>query len=311
MRTAIIGTGAIGCLIGGMLKEGGHDVILIGRNETTVVAITRQGGVRIDDSRGSRLVALSATLDHRFVDRADLVMLAVKAYDTREALQGIKNMLGPQTPLLTLQNGLGNIEAADEILGPGRIIAGTTSHGSNVVAPGCIRHAGAGETLIGETAGALSGRARQIAQAFSAAGLQTEAVENIVGYVWLKVIVNAVINPLTALLRVKNGALAQMPELAAIMRGVAEEGSLVARSAGVKLPCGEPYAKAVDVCKATAENVSSMLQDIIQRRRTEIDQINGALADRADKAGIAAIYNRSLHSLITALDSLRDRPGRV
>jgi 2-dehydropantoate 2-reductase len=311
VKTAIIGTGAIGCLMGGMLKEGGHDVILIGRNETTVAAINRQGGARIDDSRGSRLVAVSATLDHRFVDRADLVILAVKAYDTREALQEIRSALGPETPLLTPQNGLGNIEAADEILGPGRLIAGTTSHGSNVVAPGHIRHAGSGETLIGETAGALSDRARQIAQVFSAAGLQTEAVKNVVGYVWLKVIVNAVINPLTALLRVKNGALVQMPGLSAIMRGVAEEGLQVAKAAGVRLPCDDPYAKAADVCKATAENVSSMLQDVLQRRRTEIDQINGALADRAEKAGIAAIYNRSLHSLITALDSLRDRPGRI
>jgi 2-dehydropantoate 2-reductase len=311
LNIAIIGTGAIGCLFGGILKDGGHDVILIGRNAATVTAITQQGGVRIDHAGDSRLIAISATLDHRFVDRAEIVMLAVKAYDTREALRQIKNTLRPETPVLTLQNGLGNIEAGDEILGPGRIIAGTTSHGSHVVSPGCIRHAGTGETLVGETSGALSDRVERMAQAFSRAGLRTEAMENAIGRVWLKAIVNAVINPLTAVLRVKNGALAQVPELAPLMRAVATEGTRAAEAAGVKLPCGDPYAKAVDVCKATAENISSMLQDVLQRRRTEIDQITGALADRAERAGLTAPYNRMLQALVEAIDSFRDRPERI
>lgn len=309
MNIAIIGTGAIGCLFGGMLREGGLDVILIGRNEQTVAAITRQRGVKIEDARGTRLVEVSATLDHRFVERADLVLLAVKAYDTREALTGIKGMLEAETPLLTLQNGLGNIEIADEVLGAGRLLAGTTSHGANVVAPGHVRHAGEGETLIGETSGAVSERAQRIALSLTAAGLSTEAVRHIAGYVWLKVIVNAVINPLTALLRAKNGALLRIPELSAIMRGIAEEGVLTAQACGVRLPCDNPYAKAVDVCGATSENFSSMLQDVLLKRRTEIDQINGAIAARAAEAGLAAVYNRALHALVKSLDALQGQPG--
>jgi len=307
VRVAIIGTGAIGCLLGGMLKEGGMDVILIGRNEQTVTVISRQRGVIIDDGGASRLVEITATLDHRFVERADLVVLAVKAYDTTDAVRGIKGMLNPETVLLTLQNGLGNIEAADEILGPGHVLAGTTSHGSNVVAPGHVRHAGAGETRIGEVSGAMSDRAQEIARALTSAGFATEAVKHILGYVWLKAIVNAAINPLTALLRVSNGALAEMPEARGVMAGVAAEGVLAAQAAGVRLPCNDPYKKALDVCKATGENLSSMLQDVLRNRRTEIDQINGAIAERAARAGLAAVHTRTLHALVKALDSQRDR----
>lgn len=303
MRVGIVGTGAIGGLLGGILTEGGLDVILIGRNEQTVTAIHRQRGVRIEDSRGERVIEVYATLDHRFVERMDLVILAVKAYDTREALQGIHRMLQPETPVLTLQNGLGNIEAADEILGQGRTLAGTTSHGANVVAPGHIRHAGVGETILGEPVGPVSPRAGNIAKTLTSAGLKCEAVENAAGYIWLKALVNAAINPLTAILRVRNGVLAEDSSLAEIMRHVVEEGIQVTRAVGITLPCEDVYKKALHVSRATGANISSMLQDVLKGRRTEIDQINGALAAHAAKAGLHAPYNSILHTLVKALQT--------
>ncbi|RKY26784.1 MAG: 2-dehydropantoate 2-reductase [Planctomycetota bacterium] len=307
MRVGIVGTGAIGCLLGGVLKEGGLDTVLIGRNEQTVGAINGAGGVRIDDEDGSRLVQLKATLDHRCVEQTDLAILAVKAYDTREALRGIAPFLKPETALLTLQNGLGNVEAADEILGTGRILAGTTSHGANVLAPGHIRHAGVGDTLVGEPSGGISARVVEVARSLTAAGFNCEAVENVVGCIWLKTLINAAINPLTALLCVRNGVLAEDRALKGIMRTVVEEGIAVAQAAEVCLPCDDPYAKVLEVCKATGENISSMLQDVLHGRRTEIDQINGALAVRAARAGIEAPFNALLHALVKALGAAARR----
>jgi 2-dehydropantoate 2-reductase len=306
MRVGIVGTGAIGCLLGGILKEGGLDAVLIGRNEQTVGAISGAGGVRIDDEDGSRLVELRATLDHRCVGQTYLVILAVKAYDTREALQGIAPFLKPETTLLTLQNGLGNIEAADEVLGPGRILAGTTSHGANVLAPGHIRHAGVGDTLVGEPSGGISARVVEVARSLTAAGFRCEAVENVIRHIWLKVIINAAINPLTALLRVKNGILQRDPASREIMRRVVEEGVCLSRAIGVALPCAEPYEKVLQVCSATGENISSMLQDVLHGRRTEIDQMNGALAARAAREGTEAPFNALLHALVKALGVSRE-----
>ncbi len=300
MKVGIVGTGAIGCLLGGILAEGGLDVVLIGRSEKTVTAI-KEGGVHIDDDTGSRLVKLRATLDHRAVEQAGLVILAVKAYDTREALQNIQRSLQPETVLLTLQNGLGNIEAADEILGPGRILAGTTSHGANVLAPGHIRHAGVGDTLVGEPSGGISARAAEVARSLTAAGFKCEAVENVVGCIWLKALINAAINPLTALLRVRNGVLAEDQALKGIMRTVVEEGMAVARAAEVCLPCDDPYAKVLEVCRATGANISSMLQDVLKDRPTEIDQISGAIAARAAELGLKTPCNTLLHALVKAL----------
>lgn len=303
MRVGIVGTGAIGSLLGCILTEGGLDVILIGRNEQTVTAMHGQRGVRIEDARGERVVEVYATLDHRFAGRVDLVILAVKAYDTREALLGIGRMIEPDTPVLTLQNGLGNIEAADEVLGPGRILAGTTSHGANVVAPGHIRHAGVGDTRIGEPVGPISPRAAATAEALTSAGFRCEAVSDAVGYVWLKALINAAVNPLTALLRVRNGVLAEDAALAEIMRHVVEEGLQVTKAINVTLPCEDAYQKVLRVSRATGANISSMLQDVLRGRRTEIDQINGALAARAAKAGLHAPFNSLLHTLVKALET--------
>ena len=290
----------MGCLLGGILAEGGLDVVLIGRNKKTV-AVIKESGVHIDDDTGSRLGKLRATLDHRAIEQAGLVILAVKAYDTREALQNIQRSLQPETVLLTLQNGLGNIEAADEILGPGRILAGTTSHGANVLAPGHIRHAGVGDTLVGEPSGGISARAAEVAHSLTAAGFRCDAVENVVGCIWLKALINAAINPLTALLRVRNGVLAEDPALKGIMRTVVGEGMAVTQAAEVCLPCDGPYTKVLEVCRATGANISSMLQDVLKGRPTEIDQISGAIAARAAELGLKTPCNTLLHALVKAL----------
>ncbi len=304
MKIVIIGTGAIGCLFGAVFKKGGLDVALLGRSAEEVGAINERG-VIVERGGAEETTAIPAFLDASAAGRDGLVIIAVKAYDTASTIPQIRRMLSPDGAVLTLQNGLGNAETLAGDLGVERLLCGTTAHGSSVVGPGRIIHAGQGETLLGEMRGERSRRAEKIAALFSSAGLDARAVDNAPGYAWLKLIINAAINPFTAIHNLRNGALPGVPNICEEMAEVVAEAEAVARAAGVKIPCDDAMAKVRKVCAATGDNVSSMLQDVRAGRRTEIDYINGAIVRLGEKFGIPTPRNAALAAQVRALRSGR------
>lgn len=297
----------MGSLFGCTLAGAGYRVSLLCRRRTQAEAIAEQGLAIATPTGGLRVFRPAAAYDPAQIGRADLVLVFCKSYDTRAAAASLPPLMHQGTIILTLQNGLGNVEALCEAVPREHVMAGVTHQGAYVSGPGRVDHAGSGETIVGEIDEPRdSQRAQLLAAALTAAGLPASASDNIKGVQWAKAIVNAAINPLTAILRVRNGKLLEIPEALALMQQVTAEGEAVACAAGVSLPPGVSplWAKAQETARQTAANRSSMLQDILHGRRTEIDSINGAIVREGAGLGVPAPVNLALTGIVRALDRM-------
>ena len=300
MRVAVVGAGAMGCLYGGHLAEAGVDVSLVDVWREHVDAINAKG-LHMTGVSGDRVVHIPATTDPETIGEVDLVLLFVKSYDTAQAVRDSGSLIGGDTCVLTLQNGLGNLEAITEVVGAGRALGGTTSHGSTLVGPGEIRHAGVGPTVIGALDRGSRSMAEKIAETFNDAGLQTRLSGDVRSDIWGKVLVNLGINALTALTGLRNGQLLDVPELRRLMRLAVEEGIRVAEADGVDLSIIDHVAHVYEVAEATGANRSSMLQDVDRGRRTGIDALNGTVVGLGEKLGVETPVNRALTALVKGL----------
>ena len=204
--------------------------------------------------------------------------------------------------MLTLQNGLGNLEALSEVFGAERVAGGVTGHGATWLAPGRVRHAGAGVTVIGEQSGPPFSRLVALRAVFQSGGIETELTGHLPSTLWGKLVLNAAINPVGALTGLPNGRLIE-PPLGRMTVQVAREAASVAEGLGIPLPYSDPAEKLREVCSATAENINSMLQDVRLRRRTEVEAINGAVARSATKAGLSAPLNAALRDLVLGVEA--------
>ena len=301
MNIAIIGPGAIGCLFGGMLSRAGHEVWLLARQPDRAKILARRG-IWISGVTGEFNARVHATTSARDVPGARLVIIAVKSYDTADAAQTASLLLAPDTTILTLQNGLGNLETLQQALGENRVIAGVTSQAATLLAPGQVHHAGQGATIIGEPGGQLTERLTQITEAFSASGIHAELTTNLHSVLWGKLVINAGINPIAALAQVRNGSILESKSLRQLLRAAVTEAVEVARAKRIPLPHPDLPAYAEEICQRTADNVNSMLQDIRRQRRTEIDAINGAVVQQGQAAGVPTPINEALWNLIRGLE---------
>ncbi len=301
MRITILGAGAMGCLFGALLAKAGSaaEVRLLDRSAEVVAAI-RRDGVRLLEGAEEQAQAIPATTRPEEAGDADVALVLVKSGGTRWAAEMAERALAPGGLALTLQNGLGNRETLAEVLGEGRAWQGVTAQGATLLGPGLVRHAGSGPTHL-ETRPEIAQRAAEMAALFEAAGLETHVAGDLGSLLWGKLVVNVGINALTALLRVPNGALAEIPEARAAMAAAVAEAVCVARARGVALPYAEPLDRVLEVCRATASNRSSMLQDVLRGLPTEIQAINGAIVRAARELGLAAPANEMLVNLVEAI----------
>ena len=300
MRIAVIGAGAIGCLFGGRLHLAGQSILLI-HHKKTVAASIAKNGVRIREPSG-KVVRANIETRTRLSgnDKPDLILVTVKAYDTETVALLLKQTGVRDVPVLSLQNGLGNVEALGHHLGTDSIIGGTTSEGALANGPGRVIHTGSGMTWLGEMKGGLSKRSQAVRRAFRAAGFKTVITNNIKGVLWAKAIVNSAINPITAIERVRNGDLGN-PELHEIALRVIDEGTAVALANGVRV---EPSTRALfaRILASTARNKSSMLQDIEGGRKTEIRQLNGSISILGRLGRVSTPFNELLMGLVLFLE---------
>lgn len=298
-----MGAGAIGSFFGGLLAEGENDVVLIAR-ESHVKAI-RQNGLAIEGASGKRVVKVKAVATPAHLkEDFDLVLLTVKAYDTRQAVTEVKTLMGNDSVLLCLQNGLGVEQIASTIIGRNRVVRGVTINGVLLKEPGLVVHTGEGQTIIGELHRKITHRTQRIAGMFSKAGLPTRVTNNIDGTVWTKILINAGINPFGALTGMKNGELLMIPGLRNLMIETVKEGSNVAKKIDVKLE-HEPVSLMINTAEMTAKNKNSMLQDIEKGKRTEIDFINGAILNLGKRNDIKTPLNKVLTHLVRGLEANR------
>ena len=266
MKTAVLGSGAMGCLYGGMLAEAGCDVVLIDVWKQHIDAINASG-LKIEGLSGDRTVkSIRGVTDPAEAGVADLVIVFVKATMTEQAMRDAISLVGKDTTVLTLQNGLGNVEKLCSVLDASHVIAGTTGHGSTLVGPGHIRHAGMGDTVIGELDGRRSERIEALAGLFGKAKLSTHISENVMGLIWTKLIVNIGINALTALTGLKNGRLVDFPETEELMTMAIGEACAVAKAKGIRFEVDDPAEHTKQIARKTAANRSSTLPRQASRR---------------------------------------------
>jgi len=303
MKIAVIGAGAMGSLFGAMLAEAGNEVWLYDVWQEHVQAVNR-AGLSIEREGQTRVVRLKATTEPDQIGRAELTIIFVKSTQTRAAAQTAQQLAGSDGSVMTLQNGMGNADIIAEFIAPDRILAGTTSHGATMLGAGRIRHAGIGATTIGTWAATGQGRelAGRFADFFTAAGIETGAVDEVRSVVWNKLLINIGINAITALSGIKNGQILDLAITRELSRAAVEEAMAVARAQDIAIK-----EDAVDivfkVAEATAVNRSSMGQDVDNRRQTEIAAINGFIVSEAQKLGIAAPVNFALTALVKTLES--------
>lgn len=300
MKIAMIGPGAMGCLFGGLLTLAKEDLWLVGYKLEQVERICAEG-LLLEEEGKVQIIPMRATHDVNSVGKADLVIFFVKTYDTEKAASDSRALEKEDTIFLTLQNGLGNEEALCQKIDPQKVILGITGHGSTLLRPGHIRHAGWGKTYIGERDHQITERVNRIAQMFSKAGIETEVSSHIHDLIWEKLLINVGINALTALTGFKNGQLLDHPETLRLMEALVGEAMEVAQRKGIQIE-GNPIEKVKRVAEATKENRSSMGQDFDRRRRTEIDAINGAIVREAEGLGISVPYNRMITDLIKVME---------
>jgi 2-dehydropantoate 2-reductase len=302
VKIAIIGAGAMGCLYGAKLSSlDTNEVYLIDVWKEHIDAIENNGLQMEENGETITYKAVKGVTDAKQAGVCDLAVIFVKSTLTGTAVAANKAVFGPETIALTLQNGLGNIDVLQKQVGRDKVIAGTTAHGATMLGPGKMRHAGSGKTVIGEPDGTVSERIKKLAGMFANAGIETDISENVVGLIWDKLLVNVGINALTGITRLHNGDLLKYPEIEEILESAVSEGLDVAKAKGILLGFDDPIAHTKEVCAATAANKSSMLQDILNGRQTEIDMINGAIVCEGASLGIATPINKTLTGLIRFL----------
>lgn len=301
MKVAIVGAGAMGSLFAYLLSRPENDVWLVDIHQERVEKV-RRDGLRIEGLSGQHRVQVKITTRPEEIGPVDLVIVFVKAYDTERATEDALPLIGDKTAVLTLQNGLGNVEVIGRIVGQERVVGGITSHGATVLGVGHVCHAGWGETIVGELTGCASPRLRNIVNLFNSAGIKTRITSDLEGLIWSKLLINVGINALTAITGFKNGQLLDFPETRELLSLAVEEAYRVALAEGVNIIYDDPVQKAESVCKATADNVSSMLQDVQNRKRTEVDFLNGVVVSRGEELGISTPVNRILALLVKAIE---------
>ncbi|WP_286847829.1 MULTISPECIES: ketopantoate reductase family protein [Aminobacterium] len=299
MKIAVLGSGAMGCLYGGKLAEAGLDVTLIDVWKEHVDAINAHG-LSVEGIGGDRVIKnIKAVTTPEEVKECDLLIVFVKATLTSQAMESARCIMGPHTSVLTLQNGLGNVEKISAVVGKEKVIAGVTGHGSTLLGPGKIRHAGQGNTVIGELDGKIDERLEAVGSVLEKGGFSVTLSNNVMGLIWGKLIVNIGINALTAVTGLKNGRLVDFPETEELLCGAVEEAMAVAKAKGISLEIGDPVEHTKKVARLTAENRSSMLQDVSNKRKTEISVINGAVVEEGVQYGVPTPINKVLYNLVS------------
>ncbi len=284
-----MGAGALGCLYGYMLQKE-FDVIFVARGKQ-LKALKRGLKVTGIVEDFVRVNAVEKPMN------ADLTFVTVKSYDTENVAKELSKV--DCGIVVSLQNGIGNEEILMKYLD--RVLGGVATYASNLVDYGWIEFAGVGETFIGELNGVMSRDVIRVVDLLRSVGIKAYAVEDIVRRKWIKTVINSVINPITAILKIRNGEILKYKELWELALRVLNEGERVLRGMGFYEDL-EGILK--NVIYKTERNKSSMLQDVERGKRTEIDFINGAIVRKAEELGLDAPYNRALMLLIKSLERI-------
>lgn len=318
MNILVLGAGAIGSVFGGFLAQAGHHVCLIARH-SHLEAIKRSGLV-IEGIWGEHSIhnltgfESLTTLQEKENTVFDIILLTVKSYDTEPMLKALTACFPDPPPIVSLQNGLGNIEIIETYAGRIKTIGGRVIFGVEFIEPGRVKvTVSADKTMLGGLPGGIE-RAfiENLAQMLTAAGIPAEATDSIEKYIWGKVLYNCALNGLATVMKVHYGALLAHEGSREIMRQIVAEIFKVIRAKYIELDWKTPdeyteqlFSKLIPL---TFDHHPSMLQDILRHKRTEIDALNGAVVQKGMERDIDLPYNWAITKLIKAREALNCQP---
>jgi len=307
---AIVGPGALGCLLATVLcRISGEKIWMLDHDRQRAALLQHSGLVLERDGRLEHF-PIQATADPQRIGPVDLVLLCVKSPALGQTLPSLFPLLTENSLLLAWQNGIAHLPVLLAAELPGAMGLAVTSLGAHLLGPGKVRFGGAGATslgLLGEASPQAKPAMQRAAELFRMAGLEVRVEADILPQVWNKLLVNVGINALTAIYCCKNGALLENAEALGQLQAAVLEAASVAQAKGIAI-APEPVARTIAVCRATANNISSMLQDVRGKKKTEIEAINGAVLEEARRLGIAAPVNAKLFAAVKDLEK-RYLPG--
>lgn len=297
MRVAIMGAGAVGGYFGSRLAAAGIDVTLIARGAH--LQAIREQGLTVESMSGDYSVRPAATDDTTAVEKVDLILFCVKSYDTEAGVAQIKPMVGENTTILVLQNGVHNEDILAKHFGAECILSGVVYIGAELARPGVIRHESRGEIIFGEPGGALSGRVEAVQELFGRAGIPCTAVADIRARKWQKFLFNCALNAMTAITGCRLSTLIRNQHSHDVFAAAVREVEVLARKEGVDLPAD--VVEQVLNTAAAMDIRSSMQADLERGRRIELDTFNGHVLTLSRKHGIAAPTHAALYGLLSAM----------
>jgi len=305
MRLAIVGCGALGSLFAAVLHSR-TDLVMLGHWPEQLARLCSSGLTMIHPDGSRSIHNFTVTENPSQIRAVDLALVLVKAYQTNRAAFEINQLLTEDGLAITLQNGLGNVDVLGRILGPDRVTQGITALGATMHKPGEVRFAGHGPTHLAQL-GEKPRLVRELAGLMNNSGYETHLSGDLDGLTWGKLAISSGINPLTALLQVTNGFLASDSQARELMFAAAEETAAVARALGIDLPYPDASQRVFEVSQATAENRSSMLQDVMRGTQTEVDAICGAVVRYGHLTGQSTPLNEEYLRLIQSVNTTK--PG--
>jgi 2-dehydropantoate 2-reductase len=306
MRILVVGAGAMGSLHGGRLRECGYNVVLVDIWAQHIEAINTSG-LKIESETGVQVIHVPARFAHEVQEKADLLIVFTKTFHTEKALESVLHVLHDDTVIMTLQNGLGNIELLEKYFPRERIIVGTTNFPSDLVGPGYVRSLGTGETIIMQLDNCGINRVEAVNKILNDAGFNCKVTDNIYPSIWEKVAFNAAMNSLTAVTGLTVGQLGLSADGRNLAFQVADEVLNVAESKGIAVNKERVKEMMDGAFIKHFDHQPSMLQDLKAGKMTEIDSINGAVVREAKKIGCAVPATEVLHKLVRILEQSRNK----
>lgn len=304
MKISVVGPGALGCLFAAVLARGGHQVWLVDYRPERARRIDAQGITLCDRQGKTIVVPVRATADPSQVPAVQIALLCVKSDSAAQAARAILPALGQDGLLIAMQNGITHHDQLSEMSANWAL--GVTAQGAHLVAEGVVKHGGEGLTSLGflsPTSAEAIASVHNAADLLGQAGIPAVVVDDILAAAWNKLIINVGINALTVVEDCANGELLLRPEALSVMNAAVREAAQVAKAQGIAIS-EDSVARVFAVCRDTAANISSMLQDIRAGRHTEVEAINGEIVRLAERFGLSATTNRYLVSAVKQRESV-------
>ena len=301
MRIAVIGAGAMGSIYGGHLAL--HNEVYLVDTNPEVVKTINDRGILLEENGEDHVYQPKAVTDTAGLPEMDLVILFVKALFSRAALNGNKNLIGPKTYILTLQNGSGHEDILSEFVPVERIIIGTTEDQGTILGMAHIRHGGTGGTNLGMLVPDTEGMLPKLKETMDQCGFRAKIHENIQQLIWNKLFVNVALSAVTAVLNVKMGFIAKDPYAFALSSQLLHEAVTVAHALGLEADEVQLLQEIKETSERVPEGITSICADLSKGRKTEVDTISGSVIRAAKKCGIAVPAHEFLVNMVHAMEN--------